>query len=798
MKYSNTALKELTKRYKNILIKCAMINAIALMVSIPAMADINVTEFTNAYNSVYTGFYNDGSLDTIVKTDKNISLDASKMDPSGKVLRGVMTKVGTSATKGGSIELGGENTESISIISKQQAVLALGNGNNTNPIHSSIQLMAKNIYLESTNSTKGETAAVHVGNNTDAADLSQKPTTTVTLKGDNITIKSNRTGVAAMSQGLLNITGNTDITGGLAAIVARGYATVNINTTGSASTKINGNISFDYSNSSSKSVIDSYINLTLNGADSYWTGNTSRSWDKKPEDKILADKVLSVNNGVKLTLNDGAVWNATKISQTDSLEQISVNNLIVNNGTINVQDGAVAAVKKTTVNGNLTLNGKIIGETVEFKNGSSLTTALDDTVKIDAQTVTIGDASLNLILDPSVTAKTYNFIESDNISGAFKIADNGLYSFKQEGGKIVATEKSSAEIAQDTGASGQNADALLAIIDANKTNGKGGALANALSNAMQTGNAGEAIKAAKEAAPTDSQFIAGLAKETANTLANVSLVRMDSIKGTAGGDIKEGAGIWAQGLYNHTKQDATTRSDGFSANSRGFAFGADKELSDTVLFGMGYAFMNTDADSLGRDIKVNSHNIFAYGKYQPSQWYICSILNYNISRYKERKAPMGVLLRSEYDVSSYGGQLMTGYVFKNGIRPYAGLRYIFVDADSYYDGIQRVHAEKEDVLTSLVGIKYSTSVKANNIMIRPTARIAATYDILSENSQSNISVMGGSNYQMDGTRLHRFGIETVIGATATIDNIDITLEYNGAFRQDYRSQGGILRARYNF
>ena len=43
MKYSNTALKELKKRYKNILIKCAMINAIALMVSIPAMADVDIT-----------------------------------------------------------------------------------------------------------------------------------------------------------------------------------------------------------------------------------------------------------------------------------------------------------------------------------------------------------------------------------------------------------------------------------------------------------------------------------------------------------------------------------------------------------------------------------------------------------------------------------------------------------------------------------------------------------------------------------------------------------------------------------
>ena len=122
---------------------------------------------------------------------------------------------------------------------------------------------------------------------------------------------------------------------------------------------------------------------------------------------------------------------------------------ILNMNGINTIKGSIANNGGTiNVGGDLTLEGAIKGTgNVSFKNGSSLTTALDDTVKIDAQTVTIGDASLNLILDPNITAKTYNFIEADNISGAFKIADNGLYSFKQEGGKIVATEKSSAEIA---------------------------------------------------------------------------------------------------------------------------------------------------------------------------------------------------------------------------------------------------------------------------------------------------------------------------------------------------------------
>ena len=42
MRLSNTAIKELKKRYKNILIKCAMLNAAALLAfATPAMAEIS-------------------------------------------------------------------------------------------------------------------------------------------------------------------------------------------------------------------------------------------------------------------------------------------------------------------------------------------------------------------------------------------------------------------------------------------------------------------------------------------------------------------------------------------------------------------------------------------------------------------------------------------------------------------------------------------------------------------------------------------------------------------------------------
>ena len=556
MKYSNTALKELTKRYKNVLIKCALINAAVLVaLSGPAMAKGD-TSLATAIKGT----------DTLINVSQNVqgvgvAINRSlTIDFGGNTYTGYETSVGSTGTK----------TQLFQITNK---------------------------------ATTGERYAVTLKNGT----FNVLPT--APADADNFNFKM---GI----QNYVDLTLDNVVVDGTNLIGSGAYTLSNNNghTTIKNSTIIGkkDGYAFDVYHYASGGYTDG-VEVTLAGGNTI-LGNIEIDTQGKSSNKA----VLNMNGANTIT---GNIFNR--------------------GGSINVA-------------GDLTLNGAIQGTgNLTFKDGSSFTTALDDTIKISADTVSIGKSTLNLIIDSSITEKTYNFIEANSISGTFTIKDNGLYSFTQQDGKIIAKEKSASDIAQNTGTSDQNANALLSMIDANKTgNDKGSALANALSNAMQTGNQAQAVQAAKEAAPTDSQFVAGLAKETANTLANVSLTRMDSITGKSGGDITKGAGIWAQGLYNHTKQDSTANSDGFSANSRGFAFGADKELSDSILFGMGYAYMNTDADSFGRDIKVNSHNIFAYGKYQPSQWYICSVLNYNVSNYKEKKVPMGILLRSEYDVNS--------------------------------------------------------------------------------------------------------------------------------------------------
>ncbi|MBR3913559.1 MAG: autotransporter domain-containing protein [Alphaproteobacteria bacterium] len=736
MRYSNTAITELSKKYRTILKKCAILNAVALLaLSTPAMAEV-VNPIENDKNATVT---------TLSPTDGIVEITTSDRD-------GIFV----SETGAGA------------------------------------DITANRVSITTT--AEGNYSTIWATNHTDETTPPDNAAY-INITADEINLSGVRKAVTAMSNGIINLTGNTTISAE-DAILTRGYSIININTTDTSKTlKMDGNINFNY-NDQSKTPIDAHIKINLNGSESYWTGNTVKSWDdvepKDPNKLIVSDATV--------TLNDGATWNATKITAADTMKQTALNYLIVKKGTINVADGATASVDDLTVT-DLTLNGMVEANTATFEAGSKLTTALDDTVKIKANKVTIGDGStLNLIIDGAVEEKSYNFIDSADITGAFTIADNGLYSFTQdETGTITASQKNADEIAADTGASAQETSALLAIVNADgSSTEQGNALASALSTAMQSGDAAVAVQAAKEAAPTTAQVVSGLAKEAANTIAQVSTARLDSIKGTSGGDTVTGAGLWVQGLYNHTKQSTTSSSDGFKANSRGLAVGADAELSETTTLGLGYGYMETDADSTGRDIEVDSHNLFVYGEYQPSDWYVNAVLNYGFAKYKEDKAPLGVALKSKYDVKSYGASIMTGYDFDNGITPEAGLRYLIVDAESYNDGAQDINSKKNDILTAVAGVKYTANVKADKAILKPTVRLAATYDIVSDSDEATVQVLGGGNYTINGQRLHRFGVEAGAGVTATVNNWDFTLEYNGAFREDYRSQGGIVRARYNF
>ena len=281
------------------------------------------------------------------------------------------------------------------------------------------------------------------------------------------------------------------------------------------------------------------------------------------------------------------------------------------------------------------------------------------------------------------------------------------------------------------------------------------------------------------------------------TLADVSTAHIVPL-GIASGDTFQGGGVWVHGFYNHSKQDGTASNEGFTANTRGVAMGVDGKLSDAMTVGLGYAYTDTSADAGHRDIDVDGHNVFLYGQYQPSNWYANWLMSYGYSKYEEEKEPMGIKMKAKYHVNSYAAQLISGYEFATGLAPEAGLRYLLVDQESYTDGAQRIKSDKNDLLTGVAGVRYAKTFTAENKVFTPHANLAVTYDFISDDSKANVHVVGGGDYQVNGKRLHRFGVEAGAGVSMTVGAWDLSADYRGGYRKDFQSHAGMLKAKYNF
>ena len=116
------------------------------------------------------------------------------------------------------------------------------------------------------------------------------------------------------------------------------------------------------------------------------------------------------------------------------------------------------------------------------------------------------------------------------------------------------------------------------------------------------------------------------------------------------------------------------------------------------------------------------------------------------------------------------------------------------------DGTLTIGKNSNDVLTAVVGVKYQGTYCLNsNWSLKPNARLAVTYDLMSDKENSVVSLANGSGYVVDGQRLKRLGLEVGAGIAADLnENLEIGLSYEGKFRDNYTDNTGLIEARYKF
>lgn len=496
------------------------------------------------------------------------------------------------------------------------------------------------------------------------------------------------------------------------------------------------------------------------------------------------------------------------------------------NGTLNFNSnsGKITGDVNMTSGGvmNVGLNNAVIDGDATFNSGSTLKLEIADSGNGSLQAANItGKEGSKLALNITKKMEIGQTLEDvallkGNVDNHFtNEISNNRYKVTSEDGKNfdITYENSASDVVADAGGSANNAQTAEAwdtLAQSSTTSANAKAVASVLNDLSQN-NEQAYVAALTAVAPEVAPMVQKTQTETANQVFGAVSTRLTGGSISTGGEgmssgdnIFERAAMWVQGMFNKSKLDDTSKAKGFDADSAGVAFGAEKFVTDDTKVGIGYAYTNTDIDGFMRSTDVDTHTAILYGEYKPSNWYVNGIATYGWSDYSEDKSVAGVGVKADYDVETFGLQAMTGYdmnVNGLGFTPEVGLRYVHIKQDAYKDSAdQKVSGNDSDILTGVIGAKVSKSWElSNGMLIKPEARIAATYDLFNDDVNSVVTLANGSAYAVEGEALDRFGMEFGAGVTAEVnDNVEFSLGYEGKFRQDYQDHTGLINAKYKF
>lgn len=582
----------------------------------------------------------DGSKVTIQGAKINVSAE-------GKTARGLY------AQDNNKISVGNTGSD-IQIFAKGEdavGVLAL--------VHGSVDLNGKNAVIKAESSGNQASEGIHVQNN-DMTDTDHRAT--VNINTENTTIHAD-SALVAMSNSVLNVNSNL-VTNGKNAILTRGNSDVNINMEGKHTTQLNGDIVFNYDGASSGTVIDSNVNVNLNGEGSFWTGNTKVEWNNGNEGKPDADK-MKVSH-MTLQVENGAQWNPTSVKEVGNnstsagSQAVALNSLKLNNGVVNLDSDKLDANSPVKVE-------KISG------NGTITTNSLDN----------------KLVIDDKATGTKLK------VEGSGEIGDK-ILAGKATLEDLAATAKVGDKTASDVV---ETQDGIIAGKMFAKVGADGKIDASTVKRAIQQHN--QAVSS-----------MANLSLMTWRQENNDMNKRLGEVRASEGSQ-----GIWARMARGQSKYGQ----QGIKNQYNYYQLGYDSKISDDWI--LGGAFTYTDGDSnYTNGSGTNKHTGFAvYGSNLRDDGSFIDL----IAKYAHMKNDFDVnggVGSGDYSTNGLSFSAEYGKRFHQEgywIEPQAELTYGRVSsADFTTKNGASVHQDSMDSLVGRLGFSLGKDIKQGNVYVR--------------------------------------------------------------------------------
>lgn len=582
----------------------------------------------------------DGSKVTIQGAKINVSAE-------GKTARGLYAQDNnkiSAGNAGSDIQISAKGEDAI-------GVLAL--------VHGSVDLKGKNAVINAESRGNLASEGIHVQNN-DMTDTDHRAT--VNVNTENTTIHAD-SALVAMSNSVLNVNSNL-VTNGKNAILTRGNSDVNINMDGKHTTQLNGDIVFNYDGASSGTVIDSNVNVNLNGEGSFWTGNTKAEWNNGNEGKPDADK-MQVSH-MTLQVENGAQWNPTSVKEVGNnsasagSQAMALNSLKLNNGVVNLDSDKLGANSPVKVE-------KISG------NGTITTNSLDNKLVID---------------DKAAGTKL-------KVEGSGEIGDK-ILAGKATLEELAGTAKVGNRTASDEVGT---QDGIIAGKMSAKVGTDGKIVASTIKRAIQQHNQAVSI-------------MANLSLMTWHQENNDMNKRLGEVRASEGSQ-----GVWARMARGQSKYGP----QGIKNQYNYYQLGYDSKISDDWI--LGGAFTYTDGDSsYTNGSGTNKHTGFAvYGSNLRDDGSFIDL----IAKYAHMKNDFDVnggVGSGDYSTNGLSFSAEYGKRFHQEgywIEPQAELTYGRVSsADFMTKNGASVHQDSMDSLVGRLGFSLGKDIKRGNVYVR--------------------------------------------------------------------------------
>lgn len=500
---------------------------------------------------------------------------------------------------------------------------------------------------------------------------------------------------------------------------------------------------------------------------------------------------------------------------------------IINSEEVRVNDAATLNLNfaHTTIQGDLNvLSGGTLGlplstETLTTRPVLNVTGTADlasgSTVVINAKGSDFASGGVDYDL---ISAQTLNVAPDVTIKSSSALLD--VTSSSLENGKLIVKvtsvgDEETGTVVQ-TGGGDRNSQAaaksFMSVAEFLATNNPNDA---ALKAFVAAGSDEKAIAAlAKQLTPEVNGGAASAANSSINLVNNAISTRSSSLRsGQSSGDMLSGTGAWFQILSSQADQDVRSGVEGYDANSRGFALGADHKLNDNTVLGVAYSYVKTNVESdSGNKTDVENNTLTAYGTWTEGNYFVDGGLSYgkgnnDSKRFFNDTNGNSTTAKGSYDSDMLALNVMAGYGFHFDhnvlVEPRVTARYTNLKIDGLQEHGSSVALSTGDQRLEVgeigAGVRVAGAFDLGKGTLEPEFKAMAYHDLIADKTKTTSAfVLGGNAFVTSGVTPTRNSYEVGIGANYKLGAVTIGATYDYYAKSGFGADAFTAKVRYDF